>query len=279
MPAVHAPIARAVLEDRRLYKFRSLADEIQKQRLQDIILGHRIRFSRPSELNDPVEGKPIYKLGDWASESYRQMFAEWAWQTQTHIPAPPPKDAFLEWARSQPPQMHEQYVASINVANHTAIEDKWRVLSLSATPTHDLMWSHYADGHKGLALVFDASRGEFALAYQVAYTPERIPLDITTQDLTAVLHATLLSKRESWAYEQEFRCIAPEPWEPDTLRLEAQYLLYSPAHLLGVVFGAKASPENEAEIVAWAARRETALTFWKARISAVGSVELHPYAP
>jgi hypothetical protein len=278
MAEIHAPTARKVLADRRLYKFRSLADETQKERLRDIILGHRIRFSRPSELNDPVEGKPIYKLGDWTSESYRQMFAEWAWRTQMHILTPPPRDAFIAWALAQPPRVHEQHVASINGANHAAIEDKWRVLSLSATPTHDLMWSHYADGHRGVALVFDASRGEFALAYQVAYTSERIPLDITTRDLTAVLHATLLSKRESWAYEQEFRCIAPEPWEPDTLRLEVQYLRFSPAQLLGVVFGAKALPENEAEVVAWSAARGTALTFWKARIDEAGSVELYPHA-
>lgn len=279
MPEVHAPTTRDLLADKRLYKFRSLADETQKQRLRDIILGHRIRFSRTSELKDPVEGKPIYKLGNWASESYRLMFAEWAWHAQKHVLTSPPRDAFLKWILAQPRQVHEQHVASINADNHAAIEDKWRVLSLSATPTHDLMWSHYADGQKGVALVFDASHGEFALAYKVAYTPERIPLDITSQDLTAVLHATLLSKRESWAYEQEFRCIAPEPWEPDTLRLDAQFLRFAPAQLLGVILGAKASPDNEAEVGAWAAERGAALTLWKARINAAGSVELHPYAP
>ena len=175
--------------------------------------------------------------------------------------------------------MHEQHVASINVANQEAIEAKWRVLSLSATPSHDLMWSHYADGHKGVALTFDASHGEFALAYQVTYAPERVPLDITSQDLTAVLHATLLSKRESWAYEREFRCIAPEPWESDTLRLKEQYLRFLPSQLLGVIFGAKTLPESEAEVVAWAAERGAPLTFRKARISEAGSVELHPHAP
>jgi len=276
MPEVHAPTARKALTDRRLYKFRSLADETQKQRLRDIILGHRIRFSRPSELNDPIEGKPIYTLGDWTSEPYRLMFAEWAWQTQKHVPTPPPRDAFHRWILEQPRQVHEQHVASINADNHAAIEQKWRVLSLSATSTHDLMWSHYADGHKGVALVFDASRGEFALAYKVAYTAERIPLDITTQDLMEILRATLLSKRESWAYEQEFRCIAPELWEPDTLRLDGRFLRFAPAQLLGVILGAKISQDDEAEVAAWAAKREAVLTFWKAQINAAGSVELRP---
>ena len=61
MSEIHAPTARAVLQDRRVYKFRSLADGTQKQRMRDIILGHKIRFSRPSELNDPVEGKELSK--------------------------------------------------------------------------------------------------------------------------------------------------------------------------------------------------------------------------
>ena len=41
MSEIHAPTARAVLADRRVYKFRGLTDETQKQRLRDIILGHK----------------------------------------------------------------------------------------------------------------------------------------------------------------------------------------------------------------------------------------------
>lgn len=279
MHEVLATTAREALTDRRLYKFRSLADETQKQRLRDIIVGHRIRFSRPSELNDPIEGKPIYTLGEWESEAYRLKFAEWAWEGQKHVRMPPPREPFLKWALDQPRQVHEQHIASINAGNHAEIEQKWRVLSLSAARTHDLMWSHYADGHKGVALVFDASRGEFAFAFKVAYTAERMPLDITTENLQEILRATLLSKRETWAYEQEFRCIAPEPWEPDSFRLNAQFLSFAPSRLLGVTFGAKAAPADEAEVVAWAAEREPALGFWKASINATGSVDIHAYAP
>lgn len=33
-----------------------LGDDSQKDRLKDILLNNRIRFSRLSELNDPIEG-------------------------------------------------------------------------------------------------------------------------------------------------------------------------------------------------------------------------------
>lgn len=279
MPEKLATIAREALTDRRLYKFRSLSDQTQKQRLRDIIIGHRIRFSRPSELNDPVEGKPIYILGDWSSDSYRLKYADWAWRGQRHVRPPPPRDAFVKLVLDQPQHIHEHHVASINDENQAEIEKKWRVLSLSAAPTDDLMWSHYADGHKGVALVFDASRGEFALAFQVAYLPERARIDITTDNLKEILRATLLSKRDTWKYEQEFRCIAPEPPEPDGCHLDAQFLSFSPSWLLGVVFGAKAAPADEAEVVAWAAEREHPLALWKASINAGGGVHIDAYAP
>lgn len=279
MAEIHAPIAKALLADRRLYKFRSIGDETKKSRLRDIILNHRIRFARPSQLNDPLEGTSIYQLGDWSSEVYRDRFAQWAWNGQRHLNGLPPQDKFRAWILSRPREVHEQHIAGINATNHEAIEVKWRVLSLSGTATQELMWSHYADGHSGVALVFDASHGEFALAYRVDYVRERVPLDITSQDLNEVLRATLLSKRAAWAYELEDRCIAPEPWEPDTLRLEAQHLRFMPAQLLGVIFGAKASPQDEAEITAWAARRENALSFWKALICEAGNVEVRQHAP
>ena len=273
-----ATTARESLTDRRLYKFRSMSDDTQIQRLRDIVVGHRIHFSRPSELNDPIEGKPIYALGEWDAEAYRLMFAEWAWQAQKkHIQNPPPRDVFLKWVLDQPRHVHEQLVASICSENHSEIDHKWRVLSLSAAPTHDLMWSHYADGHKGVALVLDASRGEFALAFKVTYIAERIPMDITTQNLKEILCATLLSKRVAWEYEQEFRCIAPEPPEPDSYRLEAEFLNFAPSRLLGIVFGAKTAPDSEAQIVEWVAERQSVLGLWKANINSAGGVDITPY--
>ena len=37
--------------------------------------------------------------------------------------------------------------------------DGFRIASLSATPTNFLLWSHYADGHKGVAIEVDIPDG------------------------------------------------------------------------------------------------------------------------
>ena len=278
MNSVYAPTARDVLAEPRLYKFRSMADDQQKQRLRDIVLGHRIRFSRPSELNDPIEGKPIYALGDWSSEQYRTQFSEWAWRCQRHVAQPPPQKAFCAWLVQQPQQVHQGHIYQINTDNQAEIEKRWRVLSLSADVGHDLMWSHYADGHKGVALVFDTSHSEFSLAYEVSYAPRRQPMEITTQDQSAVLKNTLLTKRKTWAYEKEFRCIAPEVPEPNALHLDNQFLRFAPQLLVGIILGAKLSPGNEAEILSWSLQREVPLELSRVIITDAGSVEILAHA-
>ena len=139
------------------------------------------------------------------------------------------------------------------------------------------MWSHYADGHKGVALVFDASHSEFALAYEVSYAPKRQPMEITTLDQSAILKNTLLTKLDTWAYEKEFRCIAPEVPEPDALDLDNQFLRFAPPLLVGIIFGAKISPESEADILSWSHQREVPLELLRVRITDAGSVEIRAH--
>jgi Protein of unknown function (DUF2971) len=278
MNSVHASTARDVLAEPRLYKFRSMADDQQKDRLRDIVLGHRIRFSRPSELNDPIEGKPIYSLGDWSSEQYRTQFAEWAWRCQRHVAQPPPQEAFCAWLVQQSQEVHQGYISQINADNQAEIERRWRVLSLSADARNHLMWSHYADGHKGVALVFDASHGEFALAYKVSYVPQRQPMEITTQDQSVILKNTLLTKLDTWDYEKEFRCIAPEVPERGALHVDNQFLRFAPPRLVGIISGAKLSPENEAEILSWSLQRKIPLELSRVIITDAGSVEILAHA-
>lgn len=269
---MHTVFAKTALSEKRLYKYCSMVDDLRKSRVKEILLSHRIRFSCPSELNDPIEGKPILQLGDWASPAYRQRFEEWVWTLQQrHIQIVPPKDAFISWVRRQTKAEIEKLVKQISEDNQAAIEEKWRVLSLSATPSDDLMWSHYAGGHKGVALIFDASVGEFGMAYKVNYIPERVPQDFMTDDLDQILDATILTKRSTWAYEKEYRCVLEEP------DLDQQFLRFNPAHLLGVVFGFKTSLSDIESLVACAAGRSTPLQYWKASLTSAGSVQINPY--
>jgi hypothetical protein len=72
------------------------------------------------------------------------------------------------------------------------------------------MWAHYADGHRGFCLEFDAERDPFVKAEPVAYresVPEVNLVDMldgksTTPDALDVM---LRTKFTCWQYEQEWR--------------------------------------------------------------------------
>ncbi|MFA0811029.1 DUF2971 domain-containing protein [Microbulbifer epialgicus] len=268
--------ARNSLSEKRLYKYRSLANETQKERVKDIVLNHKVRLSKPNDLNDPIEGKPVFQLGDLNDPVYREHFEQWAWNTQRLLPSPPPKNEFISWLRSLSVKQHNSKVEEISIRNQEAIDSKWRVFSLSGTSTSELMWAHYGDSHKGLALVFDASDGEFGVAMKVAYMRARRPIDITSQDEKEILFSTILAKREAWSYEEEFRCVAAEPWQPPLPHLNNQFLSFKPKQLIGVIFGAKIEAEDRQEVLAWSKQRAAPLSFSQAEITLSGDIKCVP---
>ncbi len=280
MPIKNTEIALAMttLAEKRLYKFRSLADEIQKARVKDILVANRIRFSRPSELNDPTEGRPIFCLGNWKSQAYRQQFRNWVWLTLQQEEKKTPRNLFLNWFKTLSKEDHEKILQQAVSNNQANIRNNSLILSLSANPSQELLWSHYSDSHRGIALVFDASSGgEFGAALKVTYVQERIPFEIPHQDNNAILQASILTKRSAWAYEEEYRCIGGSLGMD--FRLNEQFLSFDPRRLLGVIFGVNTPTIDKQIIIGWSGERSVPLEFWQAAISVNGSVVVAPYDP
>lgn len=73
------------------------------------------------------------------------------------------------------------------------------VLCFSLSWDNPLLWSHYADRHKGVALGFDIHHD---LVRKVSYVEQRYALKKINEE-TAI--ALLFSKYKGWEYEQEVR--------------------------------------------------------------------------
>lgn len=73
---------------------------------------------------------------------------------------------------------------------------------------HDpVLWSHYADGHRGVVLVFEIPDDQ---AIRVGYQPERFKLDVEAAIQRggfneSDLNQLILTKFSSWGYEKEIR--------------------------------------------------------------------------
>ena len=85
-----------------------------------------------------------------------------------------------------------------------------RLLCFSKTYEEQLLWSHYADGHKGIAIGFKILKHE---PFEVAYVPElgRVKLELTDDSIqNERLYLGLAKiKYKGWEYEHEFRILVP----------------------------------------------------------------------
>ena len=150
-----------------LYKYRPLK---KLDRVLDILLHERLFCSYYSELNDPFEGQ------------FRIMF---------------PNAIIGSGGMTHPGAMYPPEY-------DTAFVDRVRVGSLSATSRDVRMWSHYADGHNGVAIEIDCSGLD---VHEVRYRPGLLKV-IRDMHLSEPKPELILTgKTKQWDYEEEYRFI------------------------------------------------------------------------
>jgi hypothetical protein len=84
-----------------------------------------------------------------------------------------------------------------------AQNDVWGIVCFSRGWSHPLLWSHYADKHRGMALGFDVPDND--LYSPVRYQRRRLPFprrEFGRDDVGDVV----LTKFTAWRYEAEYRC-------------------------------------------------------------------------
>lgn len=121
-----------------------------------------------------------------------------------------------------------------------------RILSFASgrnTPSHPLMWAHYAAGHRGVCLKFRMNEWSKAgdldgwVIRKVRYSIERPLLDLshTEQDTTETLNGIAFTKHRDWRYENEWRMLC-------SVKVDCAIYLRFPAKALAeVIFGLRAS--------------------------------------
>ena len=91
------------------------------------------------------------------------------------------------------------------------INNFWGIISMSDSAADPVVWSHYADSHKGICLEFDHVRDSGL--YAIAYSHSLPTFDVSkymsegnsTDYIQSVLRSALGRKSLSWSYEREYR--------------------------------------------------------------------------
>ncbi len=101
-------------------------------------------------------------------------------------------------------------IESIMIDRIEQARDGFRIASLSANATNFLLWSHYADGHKGIAIEMDIPEDHPDLT-KVTYSPFSSVFSKKAQTEEDMRHL-FNSKGEEWEYEEEYRIIVDRPY-------------------------------------------------------------------
>ena len=93
------------------------------------------------------------------------------------------------------------------------MNDQMGVICFSDTAEHPVLWSQYADHHRGIVLVVDHDKSD--QLFRVNYSNNRPTIDRNRLHLPdsdsyqrEVLHRMLTTKSRGWEFEHEYRVIA-----------------------------------------------------------------------
>jgi hypothetical protein len=112
----------------------------------------------------------------------------------------------------------------------------WGIICFARSPDNILMWSHYADHHRGICMGFSDSkppmeRGIYPVEYSETYPELTFDRVWHREGLSRVLY----TKHAGWSYEDELRNIT----------IEGNRLLEYPGALSRIIFGLRTSAAEE----------------------------------
>jgi len=243
---------------RHFYKFRSLGDKSIKH-VERILTNNELYFSNPNGFNDPFDCLPILSLdltqneySEYLNDLYKREMPEASRTERKAIIKTIVKDKTQNHHSLKFKKLLDLHMS--NFVNNTG------VLSLSVNFKHVLMWSHYADSHKGICLRFKAPSTEsfFCRAKKVIYQKDRPIVNFIKERYDRKPDNALITKADFWSYEEEWRIID---------HIKGYGVQIFPGELLdGIIFGVKISDENRKKVLTWIDNREHDIEILEAKI-------------
>lgn len=194
----------------------------------DVIRNCTIRFTQYGDFNDPFELNPnINRIAE--EEEIRNLIdrdfvqlIEDEYSKHPIISAYISKDSFIRLAESQREHvkngvigMERQFVGLLPEMLQVTTNSLLGALSLSEIRNHELMWSHYADEHRGYVIGFDAAH-QFFNQKKTDVDELRHLRKIDYREKPPVVNLMNTNGEElffvkslKWKYESEWRMLMP----------------------------------------------------------------------
>jgi hypothetical protein len=193
-------------------------------------------FSSPLDFNDPFDCRNVLDWNNTPDE------LEWFLQRNLRRVLPPDKiTALVKKAAEQ-----QGYGAELWGKMYSLRLKQIGICCFSDIPNNNLMWSHYADGHRGICLVFSTKSllncGRFS-GVKVSYSNDVPKFNIvrerqrygSTAQFNFRFDQTVYgTKTTDWGYEREHRLVSHTQGKNQ----------WPNSALVGVIFGAKISQSD-----------------------------------
>jgi hypothetical protein len=246
-----------------LYKY------LSPERL-DVLLNCKIRFTQYGDFNDPFELNPnINKLAeeDEIRKLVKKDFVQLIEDEYENNPVVHPfisKKDFITLAKTQETAVKngvlgmERHVVRWlpGILQNTA-NSLLGALSLSEIYNHELMWSHYADEHKGYVIGFDtkhpffnqrkSDEDELRHLRKIEYSDERPEINLMETDVVELF----FTKSSKWSYESEWRMVLPLSDFSEKIEKEPypiHLFKFPPEAIASVILGIKMNVQHKAKI-------------------------------
>ena len=224
----------------------------------NILTEKRIKITHPKDFNDPFEFLPqmAEKITKKQIDDKLQnpLFIKNLYQEKLSKKEVRTRNDFDRWLTSNRTKLKSAMFQCYKNSDYTA-EDfadtagkRFGVSCFSGNFDDILMWSHYADKHRGIIIGFDETTfGPYL--HKVDYAPERQEYHpVYTTGRSDAIIATLRRKSKHWEYESERRLIVP--WADCTMEThknkatgddtEIWFHKVDPKAIRRVILGAKA---------------------------------------
>lgn len=233
-----------------LYKFFPI-DGAQKT-----LTGQSLKYAPPNSFNDPFEFMPGGYIGDTENERRRRVkelllcdpkykmlaeqrcggsIGEGTWREFVDDD----KEFVPILANSIFDSLQQRdWNAFVNNASHHVA-----FTSFAEDSNNILMWAHYAECHKGIAIGFDTTY--FDRLHKVNYETERVRIPLSTTVTQEEQEASILklmeTKSDHWSYENEWRRIV----KIEELYKSGEIYLgkFDPRAVLSIILGVRVDPD------------------------------------
>jgi Protein of unknown function (DUF2971) len=196
-----------------------------------------IHCSNPSNLNDPWDCKPAFD--PHSLDNPEVLEREIAWR-----PEHPAKHLWAEQMRNQS-QARVDFIVGASKSVGQMLAQR-RIYCLTPRADSTLMWSHYADYHRGICLEFSVANRLFSRAREVVYReeyPRWVPCGIN--DEPSRVMELILTKSSDWSYEKEYRLVSIDaPASSSFLQLHGDFFRLPNGALRSVIIGCEADRQT-----------------------------------